>query len=79
MVHQHLDGTISLTHGPQRLGHYSAKGIAIEATQTAAREKLWEINLKPDISFATKSGHFNLLPAYIPIRLDCSTPSKANR
>src|SRR5215813_15217318 len=30
-VHQHLDGTISLTYGPQRLGHYNAQGVAIEA------------------------------------------------
>jgi hypothetical protein len=50
IVHQHLDGTISLTHGPQRLGLYSAQGTAVDATQTAVREKLWEINLKPDIS-----------------------------
>jgi transposase len=42
MVHQHLDGTISLTHGPHRLGHYNAQGTAIDATQTAAREKLWK-------------------------------------
>jgi transposase len=41
-VHQHLDGTISLTHGPHRLGHYTAQGTAINATQTAAREKLWK-------------------------------------
>ena len=41
-VHQHLDGTISLTYGPQRLGHYTAQGTAINATQTAAREKLWK-------------------------------------
>jgi len=41
-VHQHLDSTISLTHGPHRLGHYSAQGTAIEATQTVAREKLWK-------------------------------------
>src|SRR5271169_3974247 len=27
-VHQHLDGTISLTHGPHRLGRYSAEGAA---------------------------------------------------
>jgi transposase len=25
-VHQHLDGTLTLTHGPQRLGRYSADG-----------------------------------------------------
>ena len=36
-VHQHLDGTISLTHGPHRLGHYTRQGVAIEATQMAAR------------------------------------------
>jgi len=42
MVHQHLDGTISLTYGPQRLGHYNAQGVAIEATKKAAREKLWK-------------------------------------
>ena len=41
-VHQHLDGTISLTYGPQRLGHYNAQGVAIEATKKAAREKLWK-------------------------------------
>jgi transposase len=35
-VHQHLDGTISLTHGPHRLGRYSAQGVAIGAAQNAA-------------------------------------------
>jgi len=29
MVHQHLDGAISLTHGPHRLGRYSAQGAAL--------------------------------------------------
>jgi hypothetical protein len=29
IVHQHLDGTISLTHGPHRLGRYSARGGAL--------------------------------------------------
>src|ERR1035437_3090817 len=32
IVHQHLDGTISLTHGPHRLGCYSPQGVAIPAT-----------------------------------------------
>jgi hypothetical protein len=36
-VHQHLDGTISLTHGPHRLGRYTASGVAITSTKTAAR------------------------------------------
>jgi transposase len=37
MVHQHLDGTIGLTHGPHRLGRYSAQGVALTATHNAAR------------------------------------------
>jgi hypothetical protein len=36
MVHQHLDGTISLTHGPHRLGRYSAQGAALNANKNAA-------------------------------------------
>src|SRR5450432_979233 len=36
MVHQHLDGTISLTHGPHRLGGYSAQGVALNANKNAA-------------------------------------------
>src|SRR5271165_603051 len=35
MVHQHLDGTISLTHGPHRLGRYSAQGVALNANKKA--------------------------------------------
>jgi len=31
-VHQHLDGTLSLTYGPHRLGRYSAQGVALSAT-----------------------------------------------
>jgi transposase len=41
-VHQHLDGSISLTHGPHRLARYTAQGTTIDATQTAARKKLWK-------------------------------------
>src|SRR3977135_2852592 len=37
MVHQHLDGTLSMTHGPHRLGHYSAQRAAIRPTKMAAR------------------------------------------
>ncbi len=33
-VHQHLDGTISLTHGPHRLGHYNAQGEAWAENKT---------------------------------------------
>src|SRR6516225_496043 len=31
-VHQHLDGTLSLTHGPHLLGRYTAEGTAISST-----------------------------------------------
>ena len=36
MVHHHLDGTISLTHGPHRMGRYSPQGVALTSTQNAA-------------------------------------------
>jgi len=36
IVHQHLDGTISLTHGPHRLGRYSAQGVALDSNKNAA-------------------------------------------
>src|SRR5207248_2760435 len=36
-VHQHLDGSISLTHGPHRLGRYSAHGVAWAADKKPAR------------------------------------------
>src|SRR5208337_3450831 len=42
MVHQHLDGTISLTHGPHRLGCYSAQGVALTSTQNAAAKNAGE-------------------------------------
>src|SRR6201997_4266995 len=29
-VYQHLDGTFTITYGPQRLGHYGAEGVALE-------------------------------------------------
>jgi transposase len=36
-VHQHLDGTFTITHGPQRLGHYSAEGVSLENKKIGAR------------------------------------------
>jgi transposase len=35
-LHQHLDGTITLTYGPHRLGPYSAQGAAISCSKNAA-------------------------------------------
>jgi transposase len=36
-VHQHLDGTFSITHGPQRLGHYDAQGLSLQTQTIGAR------------------------------------------
>jgi transposase len=35
-VHQHLDGTLSLTHGPHLLGRYTSQGVALGATKNPA-------------------------------------------
>jgi transposase len=35
-VHQHLDGTLSLTHGPHLLGRYTSQGTALAATKNPA-------------------------------------------
>jgi hypothetical protein len=37
VVHQHLDGTLSLTHGPHLLGRYTAEAAAQSATKMPAR------------------------------------------
>ena len=37
-VHQHLDGSFTITHGPQRLGHYSAEGVPLDQEKIGARE-----------------------------------------
>ena len=37
LVHQHLDGTFTITYGPQRLGHYSAQGVPLENARIGAR------------------------------------------
>ena len=36
-VHQHLDGTLTITHGPQRLGRYSAEGKLLLSNMTVPR------------------------------------------
>ena len=37
VVHQHLDGTLSLAYGPHLLGRYTAEGAALSATKMPAR------------------------------------------
>jgi hypothetical protein len=36
-VHHHLDGTFTITYGPQRLGHYRANGVSLENERIGAR------------------------------------------
>ena len=36
-VHQHLDGTFTISHGPQRVGHFSAEGVYLENEKIGAR------------------------------------------
>ncbi len=73
MVHQHLDGTLSLTHGPHCLGRYTAQGRAIETNHTAARraveKPLRGKVIKPtfprslEIPQSTRDSHFPTTPA----------------
>src|SRR6266513_2031491 len=96
VVHQHLDGTLSLTHGPHWSGtvHGAGHGTGDDKNAGATgcgKDAGWKshkadfptplgnpanpagfplshspdccwLTMKPDISRATKSGHFNLLP-----------------
>ena len=80
-AHQHLDGTLSLSYGPHRLGRYDAAGLPVpgkagtelgrgKGNAPFPRTPIPKTNpsgggttLKPDISLATKTGHFNLLTA----------------
>ncbi|HET9183700.1 MAG TPA: ISNCY family transposase [Candidatus Angelobacter sp.] len=37
-VHQHLDGTLTVNHGPRRLGRYNAEGVTLKKTNTVSGE-----------------------------------------
>jgi len=50
-VHQHLDGTLSITYGPQRLGHYTSQGTPI--VKTPAAEKVVEKTLRGKVQKQT--------------------------
>ena len=90
VVHQHLNGTLSLTHGPHCLGRYDDRRCTL-ARQSFYRDEQGKGNgplplqphpqnqpnpigegttLKPDISLATKTGHFNLLPTALSVGLN---------
>src|SRR6266849_4119230 len=58
MVHQHLDGTLTVTHGPQRLGRYSAEGKLLPH-KTAAPQVLEKTRdgKSPKTDFPTPLGN----------------------
>ena len=68
VVHQHLDGTLSLTHGPHCLGRYTAQGGAMETNNTAARRavekplagKVMKPTFPPSLEIpqSTRDSHF---------------------
>ena len=59
VVHQHLDGTLSMTHGPRRLGHYTSQGTPIPNQKQSkllksrsvekSKNRTFHVLLKPDI------------------------------
>src|SRR6266478_2638479 len=64
IVHQHLDGTLSMTHGPRRLGHYTSQGTPIVATSAAVEKasggKVQKRTFPPDLEISPKprDSHF---------------------
>jgi hypothetical protein len=71
-VHQHLDGTLTLTHGPQRLGRYSAEGKLLLAKMAAGTVvektrdgKVQQPTFPPrlEIPHSTRDSHFPTTPA----------------
>ena len=63
MVHQHLDGTLSLTHGPHRLGRYTAQGVALTATQNAPAENAVEKTRRGKVKKTTFPPRLEIPPS----------------
>jgi transposase len=72
VVHQHLDGTLSLTHGPHCLGRYTAQGTALATTEMPARRAVEKTRagkvIKPtfpprlEIPQTARDSHFPTAP-----------------
>ena len=66
VVHQHLDGTLSITHGPRRLGRYTGEGKPItqrpakQAVEKPLRGKVQKTTFPPrlEIPQTTRDSHF---------------------
>lgn len=66
MVHQHLDGTLSITFGPQRLGRYTGKGelilktsVAAEAVEKTLRGKVKKQTFPPRLEIPQTARDFH--------------------
>ena len=67
-VHQHLDGNLTLTHGPHRLGHYTAQGSSLneshappaKAVEKTRGGKVKRTTFPPrlEIPPSTRDSHF---------------------
>jgi hypothetical protein len=72
-VHQHLDGTLSLTHGPHRLGRFNAQGEALAQAITPAQRavektrsgKVTKTTFPPRLGIpqSARDSHFPTAPA----------------
>ena len=72
-AHQHLDGSFTITHGPQRLGHYSAEGVSLEketigahgAVEKTQGGKVQKPTFPPclEIPQTPRDSHFPTAPA----------------
>jgi transposase len=61
-VHQHLDGSITLTYGARRLGSYTAEGQPMTSTPTAPRRRVEKTAAAP-LWKSLRDSHFPTLPA----------------
>jgi len=72
VVHQHLDATLSLTHGPHCLGRYTAQGTALATTKMPAGRavekpfggKVIKPTFPPNLEIpqSTRDSHFPTAP-----------------
>jgi transposase len=72
-VHQHLDGTLSITHGPHVVGRYSVQGEALAKATTPAQRAVEKTRggkvIKPtfpprlEIPQSARDSHFPTAPA----------------
>ncbi|HEU5400128.1 MAG TPA: ISNCY family transposase [Terriglobales bacterium] len=61
-VHQHLEGTITLTYRPHRLGRYTAAGERIESMKIAPQRSVEKTAIKPPWK-SLRDSHFSTLTA----------------